>query len=359
MTTSFPVRARRVSGTAELLDAIPYLLGFRPTESLVLLGLRDGCLVVTARLDLADTGQPDLVDDTVAAMVRGGSDAFIVVVADDRCEMPVAAHDDLPWAAAVVAVDECLIGLGAVLHDALLLCRSRWWSYLCGAAQCCPPEGNVQPASPSAFAAAAAFEGVVALPDRATLAATLEPLPDTRRAALAPFLTAAENTAVAALLAGGVAGHERELVRELIRLADASDAAQWSTPDDAAAARLGVALTGVAVRDEVWVAVDSRRLDGRALWAELARRCPSPYDAAPTFLLAWANWRAGNGVLARLAAERVLASDPSYSAADLLLAALANAVDPRTFPVLGSDPPDELRARRRRGRRGAAARTPR
>jgi hypothetical protein len=82
------------------------------------------------------------------------------------------------------------------------------------------------------------------------------------------------------------------------------------------------------------MAVDDGRLDGRALWRDLGRRLPSPYDASPLFLFGWAAWRAGDGALAGIAAERAIASDPGYSAADLLLAALARGVDPRRLPRL-------------------------
>jgi hypothetical protein len=99
-------------------------------------------------------------------------------------------------------------------------------------------------------------------------------------------------------------------------------------------ARLAAGLADIAVRDSVWLAVDQRRLDGRALWRELARRAPEPYDAAALFLFGWAEWRAGNGVLAGIAAERALASDPGYTAAELLLGALRQGLDPRRTPRL-------------------------
>ena len=66
----------------------------------------------------------------------------------------------------------------------------------------------------------------------------------------------------------------------------------------------------------------------------MARRLPGPYDAAPLFLFGWASWRAGNGALAGIAAERAVTSDPAYSAADLLLAALSRGLDPRRLPRL-------------------------
>ena len=82
------------------------------------------------------------------------------------------------------------------------------------------------------------------------------------------------------------------------------------------------------------MAIDDGRLAGGELWLNLARRLPSPYDAPALFLYGWHTWRAGNAAVAGIAAERALASDPGYSAADLLLAALSRGIDPRTMPKL-------------------------
>jgi hypothetical protein len=105
-------------------------------------------------------------------------------------------------------------------------------------------------------------------------------------------------------------------------------------PTDREAARYGAALQSYQVRDAVWMALDDDGLDGIELCVNLARRLHSPYNAAALFLAAWRSYRGGNGALAGIAAERALASDPGYSAADLLLAALARGLDPRTLPKL-------------------------
>jgi hypothetical protein len=68
------------------------------------------------------------------------------------------------------------------------------------------------------------------------------------------------------------------------------------------------------------------------LWRRLATSLPAPYDAAPLFLFGWASYRDGNGALARIAADRALDSDPYYTAADLILAALSQALDPHQLP---------------------------
>jgi hypothetical protein len=70
------------------------------------------------------------------------------------------------------------------------------------------------------------------------------------------------------------------------------------------------------------------------LWRELGRRLPSPYDAPALFLFGWSAWRAGDGASAGIAADRAVASDPDYSAADLLRAAISSGVDPRQMPRL-------------------------
>ena len=91
------------------------------------------------------------------------------------------------------------------------------------------------------------------------------------------------------------------------------------------------------------MALDEGRLEGDRFWRHLARVLPPPYDAAPLFLVGWSAWRGGSGAFARIAADRALDSDPNYSAADLLLAALNNAVDPRVDAEVQATPP---RARR-------------
>jgi hypothetical protein len=112
--------------------------------------------------------------------------------------------------------------------------------------------------------------------------------------------------------------------------------------------RFGVALRRIPVRDAVWLGLDSGRIDGRQLWLRLATGLPSPYDAAPLFLFGWASYRDGNGAMARIAADEALVSDPGYTAADLILAALGNAINPRDLP--------KLRRTRSPSRTGASAR---
>jgi len=325
----------RISGPADLLQAVPYLLGFHPQSSLVIIGLDQSRLVVTVRLDLADLDTHDVLGDAITAIHRGGASDLVAAIYDRG---PRRRGQALPWDAAVASVVSEATRVGCAVIDVLLVAGDRWWSYECTDEECCPADGRQLAADVSAFSAAATYAGMVALPDRDALAAVLDPLPDAARDRLGPLLAEYENASVQAVLDGQGARHDRSVKRALFAAArrgdDPADPSQRLEIPDSDVARFGVALSAPALRDSLWMAADDGRLDGRVLWLDLARRLPSPYDAAPLFLYGWCSWRAGNGALAGIAAERAVASDPTYSAADLLLAALARGLNPRRLPKL-------------------------
>ena len=328
-----------VRGPADLVQTIPYLLGFRPEQSLVLVGLRDGQVAVTARLDLSGAVVDGTARDALGAMRDGGASGVVAAVFADGSEP--GQSDTLPWLDVVDEVTAAAALAGCSVTDALLVADGRYWSYLCADPACCPREGRALPADTTAVVAAATYAGMVALPDRASLAALLDPCPDADRAELCPALAAAEDVHVRAVHEGSGQRHDRSVKRAIFAAARAGDepGADVALIAVAHAARFGAALSRYPIRDAVWMAVDDGRIDGRELWRALAARLPSPYDAAPLFLFGWSSWRAGNGALAGLAAERAVASDPAYSAADLLLAALSRGIDPRRLPRLRATRP--------------------
>lgn len=320
---------QHLHGIGELLQAVPYLLGFHPRDSLVVVGLAGRVLVVTARLDLADV--PASIDYTVEAMARGGCTALFAAL---YAPPPAGDYDEVARVVSAAAdAYRCRL-LDVVLHD-----DGRWWSLDCPSLPCCPPEGRLVPLEPTAFTVAATVDGVVALPDRADVAAQLDPRPPAELAALEPALAEAEHAGVRAALDGTLGRHERSVKRAIFAAARASDEAPeggWPPPDGETVARFGAALSVTELRDAIWLAIDDGRLDGRVLWRELACRLPPPYSAAPLFLYGWASWRAGNATLAGMAAHRALSSDPGYGAGELLLAAVGHGMDPRRVPRLRS-----------------------
>ena len=326
-----------VRNPSDLVCAVPYLLGFHPEASLVLVGLAAGQVVVTIRADLPDLAAPkglESLDQAIAAMSRGGAMDFVGIVMDDTA-VPRHAGDDLPWSGLASTVEAMVEGVDGVLGDLLLVAGGRYWSYLCRGAGCCPAEGTEVAGDASQIPAMATYAGLVALPGRESVERLLDPRPEHERDALLPAIDRAMAGVVAALRAG----HERRVDRSDVRalfaaVRAAEDRPEGCADDPEVLARYGAALRRIAVRDAVWMALDGGRLHGDVLWRQLASRLPAPFDAAPLFLIGWTAWRQGSGALARIAAERCLDSDPGYSAADLLVAALASAVDPRAVPRL-------------------------
>lgn len=333
----------RVREPGDLIETIPYLLGFHPRESLVLVGLDDNRVVVTARADLsALAADPTMLPTTVRAVVQGGSSSVVSVVYDDAEDDgsdDAARARPLPHRALVADIRALAAEAGASILDALLVRAGRWWSYVCADERCCPSQGRPRAGQSSRAAATATYAGLVALPDRTDVVAMLTPDDDAARWAMLPQLEAAEDRAVQAVLFGHGKRHERSAKRALFAAARDADATLFvaiggGQLPDSDVARYATALADTAIRDSVWLAIDQNRLDGRALWRDIARRVPPPYDAAPLFLFGWAEWRGGNGPLAGVAAERALLSDPTYTAAELLLGALTNGLDPRRTPRL-------------------------
>ena len=266
----------RISGPADLLQAVPYLLGFHPQSSLVIIGLDQSRLVVTVRLDLADLDTRDVLGDAVTAMHRGGATELVAAIYDAG---PRRRGRPLPWDAAVASFVAEAARVDCAVIDVLVVVGDRWWSYACSDTECCPTEGRQLPDDVSAFSAAATYAGMVALPDRDALAAVLDPLPDAERDRLWPLLADYENAAVQAVLDGHGPRHDRSVKRALFAAARRSDApadpSQRLEITDSDVARFGVALSAPALRDSLWMAADDGRLDGRCCGSTSPGACPA------------------------------------------------------------------------------------
>jgi hypothetical protein len=108
---------------------------------------------------------------------------------------------------------------------------------------------------------------------------------------------------------------------------------QWGAgvdpPDPATAGRLLVALRDRAARDAVLDAVDRERADQRLpLWSSLVRAAPNDLLAPVASVLAFHAWLAGDGALAWCALERAAEGEPPCSLADVVAAALEQALPP-------------------------------
>lgn len=331
MTVTRPTTTQKatVRSPADLIAAVPYLLGFHPSDSVVVLAFRDRRLEFAARHDLPARRERagSLARHLVTVVARQGLRRLAVV-----CYGTAFAAD--PMSRAVVAAAE---QRGLTVLDALRVADGRWWSYTCADAGCCPPEGTPFDPATSTVAAAFAYAGLAPMADREALAAQLAPVSGPDRVAMTQATDRAGERFLAefgSLPDDGDRGQAVFAAGEAAVRAAIQRYAEGGRLDDDEVAWLSVLLLSVPVRDVAWQAITSVQphLD---LWRDVTRRCDPELVAAPASLLGFTAWRAGDGTLAGLAVERALAEEPSYSMARLLLDGLRQGIPPSALDGWG------------------------
>lgn len=336
----------RLSSPADLIEAVPYLLGYHPADSVVAVALRGSRneVVFTMRLDLPQTDEGGVAGafarNVSAYLTHAEADSAILVVYGASGRVPAG----LPYSRLVDETARALRQAEIEILDALYVGSGRWWSYSCAVPECCPIKGRPLPTDGSStVAATATYAGLVALPNREAVEKILEPIGFPAAQRMAQALARADEAHAARIT--DQASFEVVRAESRALLADAVD--REPVLSDDAAARLIVGLEDIVVRDECCEWTDSERAQSaQRLWVQLARRAAPGYEIVPLAMVGWFAWQDGDSTLARIAVKRCLRGDPEYSLALLLRDALDSAVNPATVPM-----PAPTRGGKRPGKR--------
>lgn len=331
MTPARPTYTAR--GPLDLVALAPFLIGFHPADSVVLLTF-GGAEPFHARIDLPATGDEE---DALAGMLRG-------VVARQRVpQVALLFYSDDAEVARSLA-DGLLAGFeddGVIVIDLIRVEEDAFYDALDPLAVGTPYDLSVHP-----FTASRVLEGQVALDSREQLADTLV---GTDLEAIAAVHLAATRYAehVGDLLARGTrptdwAAEEAGWIRRVL-----GDRTDPLPPHDLG--RLLVLLQSLELRDVAWATLtqDAAR-EQVAAWRDIVRRVPEEFLAAPAALLAFAAWLSGDGALAWCAIDRCLESDPDYSMARGLGRLLQHGVPPSSWRDITDEELDALQAPHRR-----------
>jgi hypothetical protein len=332
----------RLGDPGEIAAGLPQLLGFRPSESVVLIGLGgpSGARVgMTVRADIPPVAR---AADFARALVRSARtdrpDAVVVALVSEAPDATQgnAARPGLPHRLLLHELTVALTGSGIALRDALLVRAERWWSYDCPHACCEPGAGTPLPSGVTDLELASVAVGVVVESTREDLERRIEPPSGRPRSRDACLRLAGERWAMAAELGwAAVAADAEAAIEEGV---GACGAAAGRSPDrltDELVARIVWGLRDTALRDRVLLtALGPDAAAAEALWTECTRRAPEPLDAAPATLLAVSAWLRGDGAMANVALERALDSDPDHRLARLLSEALAACLNPGQLRTL-------------------------
>lgn len=305
-------------GPEDLIALVPYLLGFHPEESLVLVTFGAPTGSFHARTDLPQGAEERaaMVQTLCDAVSANGAVVTAVLVFSADAELARASCADL-----VPALQRA----GASVLDAVRADGAHWWSLLDDDSQPHPYDLRSHP-----FTAERVLDGQAAFTNRAELASSLVGAdPDDTR-----LVSSAADGVTDELLAGGVdealdvARTNAVWLRDRLASGAIADAA-LSVPD---AGRMLVLVQLAAMRDVACAALSRETAhDHVRLWRELLRRAPRDLVPGVAALLGLAAWLDGDGALAWCAVDRCQEVDPEQSLARHLTGLLQRAVPPTTW----------------------------
>ena len=284
----------------DVLAAVPVLLGFEPSDSVVMLTF-GGRETFHARVDLPP---PTEVDECIRLLLEPalahGVTQVLFVVYTERPRYGARVLDRLT---------EAFDGEGIRTVHGLRADGSCWYA---GRSAGTPYDVGSHP-----FRLRAVLDGHVVTGSRDDLAARLQPT-------------------------AGVAAVEAELTR--VPAFDGTEVAA-TTWLALVSGRFGDAdLAGVAqgirdpgVRDAAWGSMT--REDAAAyvgLWTDAVQRTPAHLVGGPAAVLGLAAWLAGNGALAWCSVDRCVETDPDNTLAELVGQLLSRAVPPSSWERPGT-----------------------
>jgi Domain of unknown function (DUF4192) len=296
MTTT-PARNVLTFRTPEdVLAAVPVLLGFEPSDSVVMLTF-GGRETFHARVDLPPPTEVDVGIDLLLqpAQEHGVAQVlFVVYTARPRYGARVLARLSEAFEAAGIRVVHALRADG------------RCWFVGRG-------PGTRYDVTAHPFRARAVLDGQVVTRSRDELADRLRPV--------------GEGVAAVEAELGSVSSYDGMEVT----------ACSWRALaagrfDDVDLAGVLQGIRDAGVRDAAWGSMT--RDDAAALvelWTDAVQRSPEQYVGGPAAVLALAAWLAGNGALAWCAVDRCFEADPDNSLAELVGELLSRAVPPSSW----------------------------
>jgi Domain of unknown function (DUF4192) len=329
MNATAPVLSR-LRNPADVVAALPYLLGFHPRDSLVVVTVEPGSpptVGLVLRADLPPpAGEHELVEQ-ICTPLRARRDLAAILVV-----ISAPAH---PPSAVVDLVRGALAGMGVPVAHAL-------WAESTGpgARWGClddPGHAGLLPDSTSSpLAAATAAAGLITYADREELWRLVAPDSDEALQRRAVLLDAAVETADRDRSAAGSSAVLRAVCLVRTAVHAAADGRLPSGDDEVV--QLAVALSEPLVRDcSLGLCLAGSARAAEHLWLALTRATPPPEVAEPAALAALSAYLRGDGALAGMALDRALDAWPGHTLATLVQQVVQLGVPPYRLRQIVSD----------------------
>ena len=308
----------------DLIAAIPFLIGYHPVDSIVVVSIKDNCIGMAMRVDYPTDLPASAYDLLASHLQREGSTGALLVayLPKDRSDGEVVLSD---LAAAMERI-------GVNVDESLHIQEGRYRSTLCSDVQCCPPSGRELPAIDSSRIA---IEHVVA--GRAMPFANIEALTES----ISPLVISEDEiwiSRVAKFAVSDKAKNSTQLQRDgataVIDLAGEFALGRGGEDLELVARVIG-RLSDIQVRDFALGSHTDEDIDTYFLmWRQLMRMAPVGYVASIASLFAALAYESGDGALAHRALDRALADSNGYALALLLRRVFTAGWPPESFAAM-------------------------
>lgn len=308
----------------DLIAAIPFLIGYHPVDSLVVVSIKDNCVGMAMRVDYPTNLPASAYDLLASHLQREGSTGALLVayVPSNRNDGEVVLSD---LAAALTRID-------VAIDESLLIKGGRFRSTLCTDSQCCPPAGRDLP---EISASRIALEHVVA--GRTMPFANIEALTES----ISPLVISDDSKWIVQVRKFAkvdkktdLSALQRDGATAVIDLAG-EFAEGPGAQDLALTARVIGRLSDIQVRDFALGSHTDENIDSYFLmWRQLMRMAPVGHVAPVATLFAALAYESGDGALAHRALDRALADVTGYSLALLLRRVFTAGWPPQSFAAM-------------------------
>ena len=309
----------------DLLAAVPFLIGYAPKDSLVLVGLRGDEMSLAMRVDYPEDVDLDQIDTLANHLVKEKSDGALLVaylpldVMDAECLLtPLREAIELRE----IKVRECVI-----------VSKGKWRSSICTDPACCPPEGSELPTFEETRIAAeqVAMGKPLPFPD---LEGLLESIKSESNEEIKNFV---KKIKPINYKAEGVRVLQREGALAVNDLA-AEFAEKGMSGDNLLIALVLKRLLDLQVRDYAMGIVSEENIETMwQMWRHLMKVAPSGYIAPVATLFSAVNYERGDGAMATKSLEKALEDQPNYPLAKLLKRVYAAGWPPESFAKMRAE----------------------
>ena len=310
----------------DLLAAIPFLIGYHPENSLVLVALRDDNVGMAMRVDMPTDIAPESYDLLASHFQREAADAALIVAYVDSQSDPEAV---------LINTSAALLRAGISIKESLIVSDGRYRSMLCHDSECCPPLGSPIPDIDSSRIAAEhviaghpmPFANVSGLVQ--SIAALPSAMQESWQSEVRAFWIESDSESLLDL--------QRDGATAVIDLA--GEYAQGRGAEDRElAARVIGRISDIQVRDYALGSHNDETADAYwQMWRELLLIAPRGFVAPIASIFAALAYERGEGALAHKALDRALADDERYSLALLLRRVFTAGWPPQSFSAMRAE----------------------